>query len=111
MKDLRWEDVPAVSVLPGVTKQMVQGKNGMVIRYCYAPRCVFPDHRHPQEQITVVSKGALEFRVDGKPIMCTEGSLLVIPSGMVHGATVIGDETVESLNFLSPLRTEEIEIC
>lgn len=75
-----------------------------MVRYVYQARAVFPIHAHPEEQVTVVVSGRIHFTVDGESVELGPGEAAVIPSGLSHGAEVIGDEAVETFNALSPRR-------
>jgi quercetin dioxygenase-like cupin family protein len=99
-----WSDVPIEIVAEGVTRQVIHGERQTMVRYVYAPGAVFPIHSHPQEQCTVVISGRIAFEIDGITTELGPGGVLIIPSGVPHGARVIGDETVESFNALSPRR-------
>lgn len=111
METYNWDQVEVETVVSGVTKQVIKGDKAMVIRYVYGPKSVFPNHRHPEEQITLILKGSITFEVDGDSTTYEPGDVLVIPPGVPHGATVHGNETVETFNLLSPVRTKAIEIC
>lgn len=99
-----WSDIPKDEVYPGITRQVLHGEKQTMIRYVYAPGSVFPEHHHPQEQITTVLTGQIEFTVGGETVRFGPGDTGVIPGDVPHGATVIGDETVETINSLSPRR-------
>lgn len=99
-----WLAVPEERVAPGVIRQVVHGARQTLVRYRYDPGTVFPIHGHPEEQITVVVAGRIAFDVGGERIVLAAGELLVLPGGVPHGATVVGDEPVETLNTLSPRR-------
>jgi quercetin dioxygenase-like cupin family protein len=99
-----WSELPAEEVLPGVERQTVHGKRQSLVRYRYAPGAVFPVHRHPEEQVTVVLSGRIVFEVEGERREVGPGEVVVIPGGVPHGAQVAGDEPVETLNALSPRR-------
>jgi quercetin dioxygenase-like cupin family protein len=99
-----WSNVPAEEVYPGITRQVIHGERQTMIRYVYAPGSVFPQHDHPQEQITTVLTGRIEFDIDGQRRVFAAGDVGVIPGGTPHGARVIGDVTVETINTLSPRR-------
>ena len=90
--------------MPGVERQTVHGERQSLVRYRYAPGAVFPVHRHPQEQVTVVLSGRIEFEIGGERREVGPGEVVVIPGGVVHGAAVVGDDAVETLNALSPRR-------
>ena len=104
MANINWATAPIEDVLSGVTRQVVNGENQTMVRYVYQPGAVFPEHHHPQEQITVVLSGQIEFTVDGEKMVLHAGDASVIPANVPHGARVIGTEVVETLNALSPRR-------
>ena len=106
---VNWADVPAETVYPGITRQVVQGARQTLVRYVYQPGAVFPRHQHPQEQITAVLSGAIEFEVAGERHRLGAGEVAVIPGDTPHGARVLGDDVVETLNTLSPRRDQAPE--
>lgn len=99
-----WGELAAVEVLPGIVRQTIDGERQTLVRYRYAPGSVFPAHSHPEEQITAVLSGRIAFEVAGERVVLGPGEVAVIPGGVEHGAAVIGDEAVETLNCLSPRR-------
>ncbi|HUT15964.1 MAG TPA: cupin domain-containing protein [Anaerolineae bacterium] len=103
-----WGDLLTETVLPGIDRQRIDGERMTIVRYVYAPGSVFPAHSHPEEQITVVLSGEIEFDVDGQLEQATAGSVIVIPPNAVHGARILGDQQVETLNVLSPRRTRDV---
>jgi len=105
-----WAELPTEAVLPGIERQRIDGEQMTIVRYVYAPGSVFPPHSHPEEQVTMVLSGDIEFDVGGRLVQAAAGSVLVIPPNVVHGARVIGNHEVETLNTLSPRRTRGI-VC
>ena len=103
---VNWSEVPPETVYPGIIRQVVQGERQTLVRYVYQPGAVFPLHGHPQEQITAVLSGEIEFEVEGERYRLGAGDVAVIPAGAPHGARVLGDEVVETLNNLSPKREQ-----
>jgi len=99
-----WASLPAEEVVPGIQRQTVHGERQSLVRYWYAPGSVFPVHAHPEEQITAVLSGRIRFEVGGETLELGPGEVAVIPGGTPHGAIVVGDEAVETLNALSPRR-------
>jgi len=91
-------------VHPGVERQVVDGERQTLVRYVYQPGAVFPVHSHAEEQITSVLSGRIRFEVAGESLTLSAGEAAVIPPNVPHGATVLGDEPVETLNSLSPRR-------
>ena len=100
----QWSHVPIEEVYPGITRQVIQGERQTLVRYVYQPGSVFPQHQHPQEQITAVLSGDIEFDVAGSLYLLGPGEVAVIPGDTPHGARVVGDAVVETLNNLSPRR-------
>lgn len=100
----RWSAVPEEMPQPGVIRQTVHAERQSLVRYRYAPGSVFPVHAHPEEQITVVLRGTLAFEIDGTELLGEPGDIIVIPGGVAHGARVVGDEEVETLNTFVPRR-------
>lgn len=104
MRAISWSTLPATDVYPGITRQVFDGERQTMVRYVYQPGAVFPEHHHPEEQITVVLSGEIEFTVAGEVMTLSAGQAAVIPSGTPHGACVIGNHVVETFNALSPRR-------
>lgn len=91
--------------LPGVARQTIHGANQTLVRYVYQPGSVFPVHNHPEEQITIVLSGTIDFTVDGVLLTLSAGECALIPANLSHGAVVTGSEAVETLNTMSPRRS------
>lgn len=103
-RTMNWRDVLEETVLPGITRAVVHGERQTIVRYRYEPDAIFPEHSHPQEQVTVVISGRIAFDVAGERRILGPGDVAVIPGGVPHGAEVIGPEVVDTINALSPRR-------
>lgn len=99
-----WADVPAEAIYPGISRQVVQGQRQTLVRYIYEPGAVFPLHSHPQEQVTLILSGQIEFEVAEGRFTYGPGDVVIIPENAPHGARVVGGVTVETINSLSPRR-------
>ena len=66
-------------------------------RVDFAPGASFPRHKHPGEEIIYVLTGAIEYEVDGKPVIVKAGDVLFVPDGVVHAARNIGGEPAAEL--------------
>ena len=99
-----WSQLPFEHVSPGITRQTLHASQQSVIRYVYAPGSNFPIHQHPEEQVTLVVSGQIEFTVADERLVMGAGEVAVIAPNVPHGARVIGTETVETFNILSPRR-------
>lgn len=107
MQRIDWSEIPADEVYPGIRRQVLQGVRQTIVRYLYAPDSAFPIHSHPQEQVTLVIAGEIEFTVDGRSLTLRAGQAAIIPANIPHGARVIGPTTVETFNALSPRRDDQ----
>ena len=103
---MNWNEIQPEEVYPGITRQIVQGERQTLVRYVYQPGSVFPRHQHPQEQITAVLCGEIEFDVNGRVAKLGPGDVAIIPGDTPHGARVTGDDVVETLNNMSPRRDQ-----
>jgi len=68
--------------------------------------CIVPKHRHVHEQFTVVTRGALRFRIgdEEEEVFIRSGGVLHIPSDVPHAAVVLEDSEV--LDVFSPPRED-----
>ena len=102
---LDWSAIPVETIAEGVTRQMVSGDRLMVCRLTLAPKTVTAIHSHVHEQMTLVERGSADFFVEGKKHTAKAGDVLLFPSGIVHGATMLDDEVV-LIDIFSPPRED-----
>lgn len=99
-------DAPREPAGPGVERRVFSTGALTWVRYEYEPGCVFAEHEHPQEQVTVVRQGRLAFRAGGEERVVGPDEAVVLPPGVPHGARVVGEERVITDNILVPPRKE-----
>ena len=87
-------DLPADEPYPGVTRQVVDGEGATATRYEFRPRASFPLHRHPQEQFTLVHRGAVRMALGAEHHELTAGGYSVVPGGVEHGITAGPDGAI-----------------
>ena len=102
---LDWSTIPVETIAEGVTRQMVTGDRMMVCRLTLAARTVTAIHSHVHEQMTIVERGSVDFFVEGEKHTVHTGAVLLFPSGIVHGATML-DEEVVLIDIFSPPRED-----
>jgi quercetin dioxygenase-like cupin family protein len=102
---LDWSSIPVESIAAGVTRQMISGDRLMVCRLTLAARTVTAIHSHIHEQVTIVERGSADFFVEGKKQTATAGDVLLFPSGIQHGATML-DQEVVLIDIFSPPRED-----
>jgi len=102
---LDWSAIPVETIAEGITRQMVTGDRIMVCRLTLAPRTVTAIHTHVHEQMTLVERGRADFFVDGQKRTAKAGDVLLFPSGILHGATMLEEEVV-LIDIFSPPRED-----
>lgn len=60
--------------------------------------------QHPEEQISYIEKGAVEFEVNGEKRVLREGDTQYIPSNVQHQVKVLEECTI--LDIFTPLRKD-----
>jgi quercetin dioxygenase-like cupin family protein len=92
---------------PKLTQQVFSTGSIMLVRYVYEPGLHFPEHSHPQEQVTMVEQGTLEYDIDGEKVILTEGDICSIPSNVPH-STVVGKKRAVAISIFTPVREDVI---
>jgi quercetin dioxygenase-like cupin family protein len=69
-------------------------------RYVYPPGTFFPEHTHPMDKIDFVVSGRFRMTVEGTEVILEAGDSLVVPRGTLHGAEVVGNTPVVSLDAI-----------
>ena len=100
-----WSSIPIERIADGIERQMIFGDRLMVCRLKFAPHTVTAVHSHVHEQITLVERGRVDFFVDGQKQTARAGDVLLFPSNIQHGATML-DEEVVLIDIFTPLRED-----
>ena len=102
---LDWSAIPVEQVAEGITRQMVVGDRLMICRLELKANTVTAVHSHVHEQMTIVERGRADFFVEGRKRTAQAGDVLVFPSGIQHGATMLEDDVV-LIDIFSPPRED-----
>jgi quercetin dioxygenase-like cupin family protein len=100
-----WATVPSERIGEGITRQMIYGDVLMICRLTIAPGTVTAAHEHVHEQMTIVEKGRIRFVLGSDEQEFGPGDILLLPSGLWHGATML-DEEVVLIDIFSPIRKD-----
>jgi quercetin dioxygenase-like cupin family protein len=100
-----WTSIPVTRIAEGIERQMIWGDRIMICRLTLQPGVVTAIHSHPHEQMTIVQRGKVAFTIDGQTRIASAGDVLVFPSEVLHGATML-DEEVVLVDIFSPIRDE-----
>jgi len=95
----RWEKVGDC-----MERRHISGERLTVAQFRLGVGCVVRRHSHPQEQISVVLEGVLEFELGGRRFTAAAGDVVHIPPGVEHAVTAVTDAVV--VDAFSPPRDE-----
>ena len=102
-----WKRTDKKVLDPKLTQQVFATGNVMLVRYVYEPGLHFPEHSHPQEQVTMVEKGSLKYEIDGEIVMLKEGDICSIPPNVPH-STAVGREQAVAVSIFTPVKEDVI---
>ncbi len=105
-------DPGAIGQRSGANSRLVWGKNVMLSFIRMDPKSKFPMHIHPEHQLMYTTRGtAHENVMDATIDMTGEAhTTVLLPSGMVHGATM-SDVGADAIDTFSPPRTDYSEFA
>jgi unsaturated pyranuronate lyase len=105
MSYFRTQELPAVEMLPGVTRRAAYLDDVMLTFFDFVPNAVVPEHHHPHQQITWIASGAMEFNLDGEKRMLLAGDGVLIPPNVRHSAVIL-DGPCRALDAWHPIRED-----
>jgi quercetin dioxygenase-like cupin family protein len=95
-----WRDLEAQDAQNYLDQQVIATDRITVVRCVYKDGSDFPEHFHPQEQITIVEEGTLEFTIAGETIEVRGGQMITINPKIRHATRVAaGGGQVVALNL------------
>jgi quercetin dioxygenase-like cupin family protein len=86
-----WDSQTFAEVRPGIFGATVHTPQLTATLYRYGPGTSWEEHRHPQDQITTVLDGEIDFVVAGRLVHLGAGQLATLPGGTPHSATLPAD--------------------
>jgi quercetin dioxygenase-like cupin family protein len=98
-------DLPSTEMLPGISRRAAWLSGVMLTFFTFEPRSVVPEHRHPNEQITLVTRGAMRFTLGGESRVLKAGDGACIPPDAPHSAVIL-DEFTEAIDAWNPPRED-----
>jgi quercetin dioxygenase-like cupin family protein len=104
MEKTSWEKIEAEPLNSGLSRQVLHGEKLSFARMQFKDGTIVPRHQHENEQLTVVTEGALQFRFDGREILVAKGEMILIPADVLHAAEAVGNS--ETLEIFAPCRED-----
>jgi len=105
MHFFRIPELPGTEMLPGIDRRAVWLDHVMLTFFTFQPHSMVPDHVHENEQITVVTRGAMEFTMQDETRILRAGDGVCIPKSVPHSARVL-DEPTEAYDAWTPPRED-----
>jgi quercetin dioxygenase-like cupin family protein len=103
-----WKNLEAQDAQKILEQQVIAFDRLTVVRCVYKEKTDFPEHFHPQEQITIVEKGELEFAFGDETVRVGEGETISIEPQVRHATRVGNDcEKAVALNLFLTMRTPQ----
>jgi quercetin dioxygenase-like cupin family protein len=99
------KDLPSTEMLPGVVRRAAYLEHAMVTFFDLKPGSVVPEHSHPHEQISYVTRGAMEFRLGDETRVLRAGDGVCCPPNVPHSAVTL-DEPTFAIDAWYPQRGE-----
>jgi quercetin dioxygenase-like cupin family protein len=90
--------------IPGFLGAFRHTENMTVVHWSVEAGAEFPEHAHPHEQISVVTKGEFELTLDGEPQILRDGRVAIIPARTAHAGRAITE--CDIIDVFSPVRED-----
>jgi len=107
VKHLDWSSVPVEKMNEKLSRQVIHTAQLTVARIFLKKGAAVPEHRHPNEQFSMIVSGALKFVLSGEEIVVRGGQVLPLASGVPHAAEAIEDTV--AIDVFTPPREDWIK--
>jgi quercetin dioxygenase-like cupin family protein len=84
-----WADIAYTPMNEKVGRQQINADRLSLLRITLEQGGVVAIHQHPNEQISVLISGKVEFNVDGNKRVLTPGDIVVVPENLPHGVEAL----------------------
>jgi quercetin dioxygenase-like cupin family protein len=98
-------DIAPLPIWGGVLARGVEGNHLTLAIVELPPGSLVPEHHHSNEQMGVVLKGTLDFRIGSERCELTVGDLYRIPGDVPH-EVIAGSEGAVVVDVFSPVRED-----
>jgi quercetin dioxygenase-like cupin family protein len=93
MDRYNWDDVTEEQPDPLITRKVIQMPGLRILRVQFKKGAVVPVHQHSDEQLTIVTSGALLVEWNGRSMVLGSGDVLRVHSDLPHSAEALQDST------------------
>lgn len=86
-----WERMELERLNPLFARQVIYGQKMTVARVHLSKGAIVPEHRHVNEQMTMLERGRLRFRFGAETVELEAGQTLHIPADVPHLVEALED--------------------
>jgi quercetin dioxygenase-like cupin family protein len=101
-----WSAIPVEKMNEKLSRQVIHTEHLTVARIILKRGANVPDHRHSNEQFSMILSGALKFVLSGEEVIVRSGQALPIPSYAPHSAEALEDTV--AIDVFTPPRADWI---
>lgn len=101
-------DIQFTELSPGANSRLISGRGAQLSFLSMNPDAVFPDHRHPEEQLMMVFRGAIDEAILDRVVRMEKGDVLLLPGDMIHGG-IVSELGCDVLDVFWPPRPDYAE--
>ncbi len=84
----------AEEVEKGVRVHSLSLESHQVRRMVFEPGALIPDHRHPEDVVTLILEGTMEMTVGCETQTIGPGEVFLVPSNSDHSGRILGNRVV-----------------
>lgn len=103
------DEYPSYEIAEGLFFRPVFAENLSLNFVTFPPNSGFPAHDHPEEQISIVREGEMEFTIGDMTQLVGPGDVIVFPPNVVHEGRTF-DSPCRIIDIFSPPRTGMREV-
>lgn len=106
MKLHEWNRMDEEQLNPLMGRKVIHTENMTLARLTLRKYAVVPLHSHVNEQISMVEKGALKFRIEDAEQVVRAGEMVQIPPNAAHSVEALEDSV--AIDLFAPPREDWI---
>jgi quercetin dioxygenase-like cupin family protein len=97
MERYNWSVISEEKLNALLSRRVIHTDQMTIARMGLAKGAVVPLHHHVNQQVTMLTSGALEFEMGGQSFVLKAGDVLVIPPNLPHRVVALEDSTATDL--------------
>jgi quercetin dioxygenase-like cupin family protein len=103
----RWPSLPPEQLTSHISRRYITADHVTIARFALTKGGIVPRHAHPNEQVSCVISGRLEFRFDDRTVVVGPDEVMQIPADVPHEVAVLEDAVV--IDVFNPIRQDWLD--